>query len=75
MLVTIDCTSKFAFVELHENPMAVFREFSLRLIAAFPHKIHTVVTDNGTQFITPSASGSTTPLVKEAIASGEMFQA
>ncbi|WP_155834153.1 hypothetical protein [Halotalea alkalilenta] len=55
--------------------MAVFREFSLRLIAAFPHKIHTVVTDNGTQFITPSASGSTTPLVKEAIASGEMFQA
>ena len=50
MFVAIDRTSKFAYVELHENATtAVSREFLLRLIAAVPYKIHTVLTDNGIQ--------------------------
>ena len=54
MFVAIDRTSKFAYVELHESATtAVSREFLLRLIAAVPYKIHTVLTDNGIQFTTP----------------------
>lgn len=47
MFVAIDRTSKFAFVELHENSRtATSRDFLLRLIKAVPYKIHTVLTDN-----------------------------
>ena len=47
MFVAIDRTSKFAFIELHEKATtAVSRDFLLRLIAAVPYKIHTVLTDN-----------------------------
>lgn len=47
MFVAIDRTSKFAFVELHENSRtATSRDFLLRLIEAVPYKIHTVLTDN-----------------------------
>jgi transposase InsO family protein len=68
MFVAIDRTSKFAFVELHEKATtAVSREFLLRLIAAVPYKIHTVLTDNGIQFTTPGAGGSAVPLIKEAM--------
>jgi len=68
MFVAIDRTSKFAFVELHEKATtAVSREFLLRLIAAVPYKIHTVLTDNGIQFTTPGAGGSAVPLIKEPI--------
>ena len=50
MFVAIDRTSKFAVVELHEKATtAVSRDFLLRLIAAVPYKIHTVLTDNGIQ--------------------------
>jgi len=76
MFVAIDRTSKFAFVELHEKATtAVSRAFLLRLIAAVPYKIHTVLTDNGIQFTTPGAGGSAVPLIKEAIARGELFRA
>jgi hypothetical protein len=76
MFVAIDRTSKFAFVELHEKATtAVSREFLLRLMAAIPYKIHTVLTDNGIQFTTPGAGGSAVPLIKEAIAAGELFRA
>ena len=76
MFVAIDRTSKFAYVELHESATtAVSREFLLRLIAAVPYKIHTVLTDNGIQFTTPGAGGSAVPLIKEAIANGELFWA
>lgn len=72
MFVAIDRTSKFAFVELHEKATtAVSRDFLLRLIAAVPYKIHTVLTDNGIQFTTPGAGGSAVPLIKE----GERFRA
>jgi len=40
MFVAIDRTSKFAFVELHENSKtATSRDFLLRLIEAVPYKI------------------------------------
>ena len=73
MFVAIDRTSKFAYVELHEKATtAASREFLLRLIAAVPYKIHTVLTD---KFTTPGAGGSAVPLIKEAIANGELFWA
>jgi transposase InsO family protein len=76
MFVAIDRTSKFAYVELHEHATtAVSREFLLHLIAAVPYKIYTVLTDNGIQFTTPGAGGSAVPLIKEAIANGELFWA
>jgi hypothetical protein len=76
MFVAVDRTSKFAFVELHEKATtATSREFLLRLIAAVPYKIHTVLTDNGIQFTTPGAGGSAVPLIREAIAKGERFRA
>lgn len=74
MFVAIDRTSKFAFVELHEKaPTAISKEFLLRLIAAVPYRIHTVLT--GVQFTTLGAGGSAVPLIKEAIANGEIFRA
>src|SRR5882672_5267098 len=51
LFVAIDRTSKFAFVELHEKAtMRVAVDFLRALIEAVPHKIHTVLTDNGIQF-------------------------
>ena len=76
MFVAIDRTSKFAFVELHETTKtATARDFLHRLIAAVPYKIHTVLTDNGIHFTTPGAGGSAVPLIREAIANGELFRA
>jgi transposase InsO family protein len=76
MFVAIDRTSKFAFVELHENSRtATSRDFLLRLIEAVPYKIHTVLTDNGIQFTTPGGGGSAVPLIREAMANGERFRA
>ena len=44
MFVAIDRTCKFAYVELYDK-------FLRNLITAIPYKIHTIVTDNGIQFI------------------------
>jgi transposase len=76
MFVAIDRTSKLAFVQLHERATtAISRDFLKAVIAAVPYKIHTVLTDNGIQFTTPGAGGSAVPLIKEAIANGEIFRA
>ena len=76
LFVAIDRTSKFAFVELHEKaPTRVAADFLRRLIQAVPYRIHTVLTDNGIQFTTPGAGGSAVPLIKQAIANGELFRA
>ena len=51
VFVGIDRTSKFAFVQLHEQadrPTAVI--FLEALIAAVPYRLHTILTDNGIQF-------------------------
>lgn len=76
MFVAIDRTSKFAFVELHrEAKQRTAGDFLRRLIEAVPYKVHTVLTDNGIHFTTPGAGGSAVPLIKEAMANGELFRA
>jgi hypothetical protein len=51
LLVAIDRTSKFAFVELHEKATRrIAGDFLRHLVAAVPYRIHIVLTDNGTHF-------------------------
>jgi hypothetical protein len=76
MFVAIDRTSKFAFVELHrEAKQRTAGDFLRRLIEAVPYKVHTVLTDNGIHFTTPGAGGSAVPLIRGAMANGELFRA
>ncbi len=47
LLVAIDRTSKFTFVELHEKATRrIAGDFLRHLAAAVPYRIHTVLTDN-----------------------------
>jgi hypothetical protein len=50
-------------------------DFLRRLIAAVPHKIHTVLTDNGTHFTTPSNTSSAAPDIKAALEARELVWA
>ena len=71
LLVAIDRTSKFDFVELHEKvARRAAGNFLRRLIAAVPHKIHTVLADNRTHFTTPGNTGSV-PDIKATFDAGE----
>jgi len=72
LIVAIDRTSKFAFVELHEKvARRTAGDFLRRLIAAVPYKVHTVLTDNGTHFTTPGNTNSAAPDIKAALDAGE----
>jgi transposase InsO family protein len=72
LFVAIDRTSKFAFVELHEKATTrIAAEFLEALIKAVPYKIHTVLTDHGIHFTTPSNTASAAPLIREALDRGE----
>ena len=52
LFVAIDRTSKFAFAQLHERATRrIAADFLHALVAAVPYAIHTVLTDNGTQFV------------------------
>jgi len=54
LLVAIDRTSKFAFLQLVDKAnRATASDFLTALIAAVPYRIHTVLTDNGIQFRLP----------------------
>ena len=76
LLVAIDRTSKFAFVEVHEKVARRTAADVLRhLIAAIPYKVHTVLTDNGTHFTTPGNTGSAAPDIRAAMDAGELFWA
>lgn len=75
MFVAIARISKFAFVELHEKTTAVSGGFLRNLLKAVPYTVHTVLTDDGIRFTTPGAGGSAVPLIKEAMAAGEIFRA
>ena len=76
LFVAIDRTSKFAYVELHERAtLRVAGDFLRHLVAAVPYRIHTVLTDNGLHFTTPGNTASAVPLIKDAIARGEIFRA
>ena len=51
MFLAIDRVSKFTYVEFHERVGSMIGAAFLRAaIEAFPYKIHTVLTDNGTAF-------------------------
>ena len=50
LLVAIDRTSKFASPSSSSRQLASRPQHSSSLLAAFPYKIHTVLTDNGIQF-------------------------
>jgi len=51
LFVAIDRTAKFAFAQLHDRASRrIAADFLRALIAAVPYTIHTVLTDNGTQF-------------------------
>jgi transposase InsO family protein len=72
LIVAIDRTSKFAFVELHEKvARQTAGDFLRRLIAAVPYKVHTVLTDNGTHFTTPGNTSSAAPDIRAALDAGE----
>jgi transposase InsO family protein len=72
LLVAINRTSKFAFIELHEKvARRTAGDFLRRLIAAVPYKVHTVLTDNGTHFTTPGNTSSAAPDIKAALDAGE----
>jgi hypothetical protein len=72
LIVAIDRTSKFAFVELHEKVVRqTAGDFLRRLIEAVPYKVHIVLTDNGTHFTTSGNTSSATPDIKEALDAGE----
>ena len=76
LLVAIDRTSKFAFVEVHEKvARRSAADFLRHLIAAIPYKVHTVLTDNGTHFTTPGNTGSAAPDIRAAMDAGEPFWA
>src|SRR3712207_5657699 len=61
LFVAIDRTSKFAFAQLHERATRrVAADFLRARVAAVPYTIHTVLTDNGTQF------ADCTPIDEEA---------
>ncbi len=51
MFLAIDRVSKFTYVEFHERANTTTGPAFLRsVVAAFPYKIHTVLTDNGIPF-------------------------
>jgi transposase InsO family protein len=76
LLVAIDRTSKFAFVELHERvTRRVAANFLRALIAAVPYRVHTVLTDNGTHFTEPSGNTWAPDEIKQMLARKQLFRA
>jgi hypothetical protein len=76
LLVAIDRTSKFAFVELHEKvTRRIAGNFLRALIAAVPYKVHTVLTDNGTHVTEPSGNTGTPDEIKRMLATKQRFRA
>ena len=76
LIVAIDRTSKFAFVELHEKATRkTAADFLRRLIAAVPYKVHTVLTDNGTHFTDPAGETWSPAEIKAMIANRQLFHA
>ena len=75
LLVAIDRTSKFAFVELHRKATRrIAADFLRHLVEAVPYKIHTILTDNGTHFTDPTGDGWTPADIKAMRAEGVLFR-
>jgi Integrase core domain len=76
LLVAIDRTSKFAFVELHERvTRRVAANFLRALIAAVPYRVHTVRTGNGTHVTEPSGNTWTPAEIKQMLARKRLVRA
>ena len=76
LLVAIDRTTKFAFVELHEKATrSIAGDFLRALIKAVPYKIHTVLTDNATHFTSPGNVCSAAADIRRAMDNHEQFRA
>ena len=76
LIVAIDRTSKFAFVELHEKvTRKTAADFLHRLIEAVPYRVHTVLTDNGTHFTDPAGETWSPAEIKQMIANRQLFHA
>ena len=76
LLVGIDRTSKFAFVELHERvSRRTAADFLQALIKAVPYRVHIVLTDNGTHFTTPGNIRAAAADIRLAIQNGELSRA
>ncbi|WP_310620135.1 IS481 family transposase [Flexibacterium corallicola] len=76
LFVAIDRTSKFAFVKLFEKATRRIASTFLRaLIEAVPYKIHTVLTDNGTQFTDPKGYSWNASEVQHLLTTGQLFRA
>jgi transposase InsO family protein len=76
LIVAIDRTSKFAFVELHEKvTRKTAADFLHRLIEAVPYRVHTVLTDNGTHFTDPAGETWSPAEIKKMIANRQLFHA
>jgi transposase len=76
LIVAIDRTSKFAFVELHEKvTRKTAADFLRRLIEAVPYRVHTVLTDNGTHFTDPAGETWSPAEIKPMIARRQLFHA
>jgi transposase-like protein len=76
LIVAIDRTSKFAVVELHEkvtHPTAA--DFLRRLIEAVPYRVHTVLTDNGTDFTDPACDAWSPAEIRDVVANRKPFLA
>ena len=74
LLVAIDRTTKFAFVELHQKATRrIAADFLRHLAATVPYKIHTVLTDNGTHFTDPTGDGWTPGDIKKMQAGNQRF--
>ena len=68
MLVAIDWVSKVAYAQLHERATrCIAADFSPRVIAHVPYKIHSVLTDNGIHFTTPGNNCSAAADIKLAL--------
>jgi transposase InsO family protein len=76
LLVAIDRTTKFAFVELHEKATRrIAGDFLRALIKAVPYRIHTVLTDNGTHLTSPGNIRSAAAEIRRAMDNHEQFLA
>ncbi len=76
LLVAVNRTTKFAFVELHEKATCSIADDFLRaLIKAMPYRIHTVLTDNGTHFTSPGNARSAAAEIRCAMDNHEQFRA
>ena len=76
LLVAIDRTTRFAFVELHEKATrSIAGDFLHALVKAVPHRIHTVLTDNGTHFTSSGNVRSAAAEIRRAMDNHEPFRA